>query len=288
MSYDGPRFVLPGLPPAIRLLVILNAAVFLANAVLVGRLSDPVAGGGSWLACSWAGLFDGYGLGLLRLVTYQFTHAFTDPMHLLMNLLVLYFFGGQAEQRLGYRGTLKLYLYGGFAGALLHLGIAALQGVANVPLVGASGACYAFLLYAACLAPHARVILIVVPVPMWGLAALLVGVAVYSTFVEFATGFPGGVSHGAHLGGAVVGFLVHRSGLLVDYVPYGERPGLLARMQGEWRARRAAARQQAAVDRELQLDAILAKVKEHGLPSLTKAERRFLEQASAGSRGRGD
>ena len=71
-------------------------------------------------------------------------------------------------------------------------------------------------------------------------------------------------------------------------MPYGERPGLLARMQGEWRARRAAARQQAAVDHELQLDAILAKVKAHGLPSLTAAERRFLEQASAGSRGRGD
>ncbi len=33
--------------------------------------------------------------------------------------------------------------------ALLHLGLAAVRGQADVPLVGASGACYAMLLHAA-------------------------------------------------------------------------------------------------------------------------------------------
>ncbi len=286
MSYDGPRFALPGLTPAIRHLLVANVVVFLANAVLLGRLSDPTGGGGSWFACSWGGLFDGYGLGLLRLVSYQFTHSFTDPMHLLMNMLVLYFFGTMAEQRLGYRGSLKLYFYGGVAGALLHLAVASLQGVANIPLVGASGACYAFLLYAACLAPRSSVILFVVPVPLWGLAALLVGVAVYSTFVEFATGFPGGVSHGAHLGGAAVGFLVHRSGLLVDFVPHESRPGLLAGLQQRWQTNRQSAKAKAVEAHELQLDEILTKVKVQGLTALSAAERRFLERASTAAKGR--
>jgi membrane associated rhomboid family serine protease len=287
MTYDGPRFALPGLTPAIKLLLLANVAVFVANMVLVGRLSDPAGGeGGFWFAFSWSGLFDGYGLGLLRAVSYQFTHSFRDPMHLLMNGLVLWFFGTLAEQRLGYRGTIKLYLVGGVAGALLHLGIAALQGAANVPLVGASGACYGFLLYAACVAPRSNVILVVFPVPLWGLAALLVGIGLYSTFVEFATGFPGGVSHGAHLGGAVLGFVAHRAGWFVDHSPRDAEMGLLASLQQRWRERQRAATEQASADRELKLDEILAKVKATGLPSLTAAERRFLERQSAAAKGR--
>lgn len=287
MSYDGPRFALPGLTPAIKLLLVVNVAVFVANMVLVGRLSDSAAGqGGFWFAFSWSGLFDGCGLGLLRAISYQFTHSFRDPMHLLMNGLVLWFFGPLAEARLGHRGTLKLYLAGGVAGALLHLGIASLQGAANVPLVGASGACYGFLLYAACVAPRSNVILVVFPVPLWGLAALLVGVGLYSTFVEFATGFPGGVSHGAHLGGALLGFLAHRAGWFVDHAPRGGEVGLLASLQQRWLQRKREAAAKATADRELQLDAILAKVKASGLSSLTTAERRFLERQSAAAKGR--
>lgn len=276
-----PRMHFPALPPAVRFLVVVNCAVFLVNAVLFGRLSD--AGGGRdgfWFAFSWNGLFDGWGLGVLRFVSYQFTHSFRDPMHLLMNMLVLWFFGGMVEERLGGRGTVRLYLCGGVAGALLHLGIAAMQGEASVPLVGASGACYAFLIYATCIAPRSTVIFLVFPVPLWGLAALLVGVGVYSTFVEFATGYAGGVSHGAHLGGAALGFLAHRrrwfAGLRDDDAP----DGFLAAIAARWQAHRRARTLRSRVAHELQLDAILAKVKQYGLASLSRDERRFLERMS--------
>jgi len=280
MSYDGVRFALPGLSPAVRLLLGINVAVFAINTLLLGRLSDPAPGGGAWLACSWSGLFDGYGLGLLRLLSYQFTHAFVDPLHLLMNLLVLWLFGAMVEPRLGYRGTLQLYLAGGVGGALLHFAVAAVQGMANVPLVGASGACYAFLIYAACCAPRQPVLLLLVQVPLWGLAALLVGLGLYSTFVELATGYPGGVSHGAHLGGALVGFGVQRLGLW--QTPWAEgspRSGLAAwgERLGQWRRHHKAQQQRQA---EQQLDAILAKVQAHGLSALTPHERRCLQQAS--------
>jgi hypothetical protein len=59
MSYDGLEIrCFPSLTPAIKqLLLILNAAVFLANMLLVGRLSAPANGGGGfWFACSWSGL----------------------------------------------------------------------------------------------------------------------------------------------------------------------------------------------------------------------------------------
>ena len=281
MSYENARFQLPTLTPAIKLLLIINGSVFLANAVLLGRLSD-LAGGtqGFWFAFSWQGLFEGYGLGLLRAFTYQFTHSFRDPKHILLNMLVLYFFGTMTEARLGYFGVLRLYVWGGLCGALGHLGIASLQGNADVPLVGASGACFAFLLYATCMAPRSLVLLIFVPVPLWGLAAVLVGLGVYATYVELALGSSGGVSHAAHLGGAALGALAWRAAWFVDHAGVAGKPGFFAGILRQARAMQQARRQRVQAARELQLDEILAKVKQHGLGSLSPAERHFLERMS--------
>ena len=61
MSHDGPRFAFPTLGPAIKLLLIANAAVFVLNAVLMGRLSDSSDGGsGLWFAFSCSGVLDGF------------------------------------------------------------------------------------------------------------------------------------------------------------------------------------------------------------------------------------
>lgn len=285
MSYPG-RFRLP-LPPATRALFLANLAVFAANALLVGRLSDPHRG--AWFAFSWPALWDGYGLGLVRALTYQFTHSFADVMHLLTNMLALWVFGPMAESRLGPRGTWRLYLVGGLCGAVGHLGMAALQGATGVSLVGASGACYALMLYAACVAPHATIVFFIVQMPLWALAALLVGIGVYSTFVELAVGYGGGVSHSAHLGGAALGFLAYRFGWFVDWqgLAGAESDWPWQRWLQAWRSKRAARAQRADVAEELRLDAILAKVKAQGLTALSPAERRFLEQQSARKAGRG-
>lgn len=277
MSYDSPR--LPSLTPAIRQLLIVNAIVFAVNAALLGRLSSFVDGGGHWLAVSWELLCEGYGLGALRLLTYQFTHSFADPWHFLGNMIVLFFMGRIAEERLGYRGTLKLYVVGGVAGALLHLGLASVQGYADVPLIGASGACYAFLVYAACRMPNALVFNVL---PLWIVAAILVFIGVYSTFLELAAGYGSGVAHSAHLGGAAVGLAAFRRNLFVDWQDHAgvARPGLLASLVEGVRRRQERARVEAAQAREVQLDRILAKVKDAGLSALTAQERRFLEDAS--------
>ncbi|MGC6486846.1 MAG: rhomboid family intramembrane serine protease [Planctomycetota bacterium] len=277
MSYDGPRF--PSLTPAIKQLLLLNAAVFAANALLLGRLSTPTADGGCWLAFSLPLALEGFGLGALRVLTYQFTHSFADPWHFLGNMLVLYFMGTIAEQRLGYRGTIKLYLTGGLVGAAAHLALALTQGYADVPLIGASGACYAFLVYAACRAPNALVFQVV---PLWLVAALLVFLGAYATFVELATGFGSGVSHSAHLGGAAIGLLSFRRGWFVDWADHAgvDRPGVLASLRDGLRRRQARARAQVAQRAAQRMDALLVKVKEQGLSSLSAEERRFLEQAS--------
>lgn len=283
MSYEGRRFYLP-LPPATKALFWINVAVFVLNALLFGRLSGAHGlGEPGWFAFRWSGLFDGYGLGLLRVVTYQFTHSFGDVMHVLMNMLALWVFGPLAESRLGRLGTYRLYLWGGFVGALGHLAVGALQGQAAGPLVGASGACYALLVYAACTAPQTSIVFMIVQLPLWLLATILCGIGAYATFVELAAGAGGHVAHSAHLGGALVGFVAHRLGWFVDHgAAAGLDPwrGLVAR----WRARRAGQQAARAAERELQLDAVLAKVKAQGLGSLSTTERRFLERLSQDTR----
>ncbi len=272
------------LPPATRLLFVINIAVFLVNAVLFGRLSEPEKG--AWFAFSWPGLFDGYGLGFVRVLTYQFTHAFTPVTHVLFNMIALWVFAPIAESRLGHTGTIRVYLWAGLAGAVGHLIVAAIQGYTAVPLVGASGACYGLMVYAACVAPHARIVFFIVQIPLWGLAALLCGIGAYSMFVELAAGYRDGVSHSAHLGGALLGFVAHRRGWFVDWRDLAgrERPGLFTRLTSGWRRRRAAAAQQRDAARELPLDAILAKVKAEGLGALSPEERRFLERVSERTR----
>ncbi len=277
MSYQEERLAFPPLTPAIKHLLIANAVVFVLNAVVAGRLID-------WLGFSGAGLADGFGLGVLRIVSYQFTHAFYDAWHFLFNMLFLYVFGTMAEARLGYRGTMKVYFIAGFAGAILHLVLAAILDGWQTTLVGASGACYGLMVYAATHRPKQQIIFLIVTIPIWILAAVLVFLGFYSTYVELVSDMRDSTSHAAHLGGAIAGFVICKQGWFIDYGGYSEGPGFVARLKARMRERQESARAQKSQAEEELLDQILEKVKEHGIGSLTPQERKFLEKKSEQTR----
>ena len=252
-------FAMPRMTQGVKLLLIINVAVFLANAVLRGSLSAH------WFPLSWAGLSDGYGLGVLRFLTYQFTHSFRDPLHLILNMLVLYFFGTFVEGQIGKRRLLWLYFLSGVVGGVLHMVI-----TPSVRVVGASGACYGIMVYAAFVAPRMRVIFLIFPIEMRWLVGLLVFLGLYQLYVDL--GRSGGISHGAHLGGALWGaiaFRMARAGIGPDF-------GIGNRV-GRWKAQRDA---RAGQEKQRVLDDLLEKVHREGLNSLTPAERRFLDKAS--------
>ncbi|MBC7835900.1 MAG: rhomboid family intramembrane serine protease [Phycisphaerales bacterium] len=107
-------------------LVALNIGVFLASAAL----EKPAPEAREWLYSH--GWLDPRGLHWWSFVTYSFLH--TGAMHLLANMLVLWVFGGNVEDRLGRVGYTALYLSG-----------AVVAGGAHVlfdthPVIGASGA----------------------------------------------------------------------------------------------------------------------------------------------------
>src|SRR4051812_36641438 len=75
---------------------------------------------------------------LLHYFTYMFLHG--GIMHLLGNMMVLYIFGNNVNDKMGHFGYLAFYLAGGvFSGMCFLL----LGGGGRLPLLGASGAIFA-------------------------------------------------------------------------------------------------------------------------------------------------
>ena len=74
------------------------------------------------------------GLPVLSLITYQFLHG--GWVHIGANMLYLWIFGNNVEDRLGRPAFLLFYLAGGVIAALAQV---AIDPSSDVPLVGASG-----------------------------------------------------------------------------------------------------------------------------------------------------
>ena len=262
-------FAWPRLTPAVKTLMIINVAVFLVNALTQDALRP-------WLQVSWTEMWEGYGLGLVRLVTYQFAHDFYDPFHLLFNMLILYFFGTFVEEVIGRQRLYTLYLISGVVGGIVQTLMGRIMAT-DPPMVGASGAMYGILVYAACMAPRKKVLLIVFPIELRWLVGVMVGIGIYMSYIQLATGVGGGVAHGGHIGGALWGFLAYR-------LPSGSgREWTWVSKLRQWRAERD---HQSRAQRQQLLDQLLEKVHREGLQSLTPAERRFLDKASKDMRDR--
>jgi len=135
--------------------------------------------------------------------------------HLLGNMLYLWIFGNNVEDRLGRFGFLLFYLFGGLVAVLAQT---AIDPRSNVPLVGASGAIAAVLGAYLVLWPGATVVTIV-PVGFFLLPVRLPAIVVLGFWfvLQFSLGFAslgvptaaeGGVAIFAHIGGFVAGALI--------------------------------------------------------------------------------
>ena len=151
---------------------------------------------------------------LISIITALFLHA--GWLHIIGNMLFLWVFGDNVEDRLGHAGYLVFYLLAGIA-AMLVQGL--LDVNSAVPVLGASGAVAgvlgAYLVYypratVRVVIPFFVLIFIPIPVPafvmigLWFLQNLLFGVASVSNAAAPDTG----VAFFAHIGGFVFGVLV--------------------------------------------------------------------------------
>ncbi|OGU32565.1 MAG: hypothetical protein A3K13_00170 [Gemmatimonadetes bacterium RIFCSPLOWO2_12_FULL_68_9] len=208
-------------------------------------------------------------LALVRpwtLVTYMFLHG--GLMHLLFNMLALYFFGPRVEERLGSRRFVQLYFVSGVAGGVLSFLLAPYAAI-----VGASAAIFGVMLAFATFWPHAQILIWgILPVQARWLVVITTVLALWSGF----SGSRGGVADFAHLGGYAGAFLYLRA---ID--PERRRKRFRQRSIGgtgdrvltNWK--RVDMQKVHELNRD-EVNRILDKINETGLASLTPEERLFL------------
>ncbi|MEJ7663739.1 MAG: rhomboid family intramembrane serine protease [Hymenobacter sp.] len=228
------------------------------------------------------------------LLTYAFVHE--NFLHILFNMLNLYWFGQLIREYLGDRRLVSLYVLGALAGAAFFLLaynlLPALRPMLGQPVIGASAAVTAVIVGAATMLPDFTFMLFIVgPVKIKWIAVAVVLISIGG----INGGNPGGEI--THLGGALLGFV------FVKQLKAGRDMGRPVVAVGDWfgrlfqprpamkvthRSTVAAPRVGAAAGEVVigrryppeEVDLILDKISRSGYESLSKDEKQKLFRAS--------
>jgi membrane associated rhomboid family serine protease len=229
-----------------------------------------------------------------RLITSGFLHS--NWLHLIFNMLALFFFAGTLGAVLHWWGFLIVYFVSLVGGDLLSLFIHRHSG--DYSSVGASGAVSGVIFAAIALVPGLPVGLFFIPMPGWLFGFLYVLISIYGIRSR-----KGNIGHDSHLGGAligmVVGILMHPQALIENYVTILviavpliafmyliiTRPHVLLvdnfffkkHQQGYTIDHKYNEDQR---NRQQEIDRILDKIGKSGMKSLTKSEKEKLQEYS--------
>jgi membrane associated rhomboid family serine protease len=224
------------IPPIVKNLLIINVLFFAATYVLQSKGIDLATYLGAFY-------FDSSYFRIWQPITYMFMHGgFT---HILFNMFALFMFGGILETRWGAKRFINFYLITGLGAVALQMGVQAYEvyqitgsvvhnpvhvdlavqmasvgvpgiseadkntliGIYGFPMVGASGAIFGLLVAFGMLYPNTELYIMFIPIPVK--AKYIVPVYI---LIELSLGVarvPGdSVAHYAHLGGALLGFIL--------------------------------------------------------------------------------
>ena len=170
---------------------------------------------------------------LKTFITYAFLHA--NFMHLAGNMLFLYIFGNNVNDKMGHLGYLAFYLAGGVAAGIAYV----LLDSGGMPVIGASGAIAAVTGGYLVLFPRSSITVFYMfwvfgsyDVPSLYFIAFFF---VKDVFLNFAPQ-DAGVAHVAHIGGTIFGFAICLSMLALGLLPR-DQFDLVAAMK-QWNRRR--------------------------------------------------
>ncbi len=193
-------------------LILACVAMFLWQQTLTGGFAERVIYGMGMVPALVLGGYDlPPGMGLVPAwaspVTYQFLHG--GWMHLIGNMMFLWVFGNNVEDRLGHGRYLVFYL---LCGVLAGLGQAAIDPASPIPTIGASGAVSGILGAYLVTWPNARVLVVVpvmvIPWPIRIPALIVLGLWFLFQFANATGGTASGVAFWAHVVGFVAGMLL--------------------------------------------------------------------------------
>lgn len=195
--------------PVVKWLVIINVFIwFVFQLILEGYFKIPFTSSLSLIPSKVL-----YDFSVWQLGTYMFLHSF-QVTHILFNMLMLWFFGAELEQRWGSKFFLIYYLFSGFGAAIIYClcvwGYQYATGAGQqgmiVPVIGASGAVFGLMLAHGILFGE-RIVYFFMLFPMKTKYFVMV-----MGFVQMASLVTSGVNGGevaylAHLGGLVAGYI---------------------------------------------------------------------------------
>jgi rhomboid family protein len=269
------------------MLVIVNVAIFVVERLAFNtpRMADFFY---NYLYLSLAGLKQGF---VWQLVTFQFLHA--GLLHLLFNMLALYFFGRPVETALGRGRFLALYLSSGVIGGLCQMGAAlAWPARFDEAVLGASAGVYGLVAAFAVLNWLEQFTLLIYffPVTMRGRTLLWcsIGLAGIGFLMPHSH-----IANVAHLGGILTGALYVRQIIQgrwhwpewrrASLRPTAPREFVVTRAGRSkfWRSAAGKPDEELSTDEFVssEVDPILDKISAHGIQSLTTREREILEKA---------
>jgi membrane associated rhomboid family serine protease len=144
----------------------------------------------------------------ITLITSMFMHGGIG--HILGNMLFLWIFGDNVEDRLGHLQYLLFYIIVGILASLAHVATCVLlKSDLLTPSLGASGAISgvmgAYLIFYPNNSVTVLIFRFVTTVPAIVAVGLWFAMQLFSSFMELGAGEGGGVAYGAHIGGFITG-----------------------------------------------------------------------------------
>ncbi|MDF3818319.1 rhomboid family intramembrane serine protease [Leptospira sp. 96542] len=255
----------PPVVPIVRTLMIANGIVFLLQLATSALLKAPVLE--TSLGLTPQLVLSGW---VWQLFTYAFLHG--SFMHILFNMLSLWMFGSELAGLWGERAFLKFYAITAIFGGIFTLA-ASLIGFPQGIVVGASASVYGLLVAYGFTWPN-RELLVFFIFPMRAKYFVIIAMLM----VLFAQGER--VAHAAHLGGAVAGFF-----LLKIYTGWksgksAQTTWSLSRYLQKRRFMRYQKEMAARENAKVKVDELLEKISKQGMDSLSRSEKKFLNEAS--------
>jgi membrane associated rhomboid family serine protease len=265
-------------------LIIANVAVFLLDVFARGQLSDMLALQADMPTHPWQ---------IYQLLTYGFAHDPQSMVHIVGNMFGLWLFGRDVEAIYGRREFLYFYLTTIVGCGLVWLGVQWLPVIKGRPLpygsmLGASGAVMAVMvLYILHYPQRMFLFMFFLPVPAWALGAFLIGADAidlvrtqlgYPSFMQRLLGLPPTpIAYEVHLAGAAIAYFYCTSNWRWERL-LGD--GFRWPKFGRSRLRVHEPENEPPPNLSQRVDEILAKISEQGEASLSREERRILEDAS--------
>lgn len=260
-SYGSQVRFGPALTPVVRTLILLNAGVFVLQVLtrnfLGNFIQDIFALTPALVSQFW----------VWQLLTYSFLHA--DFFHLLFNMLALWMFGSELENYWNSEIFLKLYLFSCLLGGVVTYIVNFWWGQGTV--LGASGGIYGLLIAYAMIWPN-REILFMMIFPLKAKYFVMI----LMLMIAFSQG--GRIAHMAHAGGALGGFLFIRYfSIFKNHFSFDFS---LSRYLQKRKFQKYQEEMELQRNSKEKVDELLEKISKTGIKSLTKKEKKFLNDAS--------